>query len=59
MQAAEEKVMESKGSYQAWLDSKKDYLGDKKKKEAKERAKKQKEEESKFEKSKDAEMVST
>ena len=56
-QEKEEKLLEAKASYNAWVEKKKDSLKDKRREKMKEAEKKVKEEEDKFDKKKDAELV--
>ncbi len=57
MQIKEDKLLEGKASYNAWLEEKKPKLKDKKKQEKKEEEKRHKQIEDKLEKKKDAEIV--
>ena len=57
LQEKEDKYVEAKASYNAWMEKKKDFGKDKIRDKRKEEEKKRKEEKEKFEKKKEAELV--
>ena len=57
IQEKEEKYVEAKASYNAWMETKKDFGKDKIRAKRKEEEKKRKEEQEKLEKKKEAELV--